>query len=209
MSSTKKATATALRANSKIDKAINGWYATEVDGIGLEHERVHSLAKIVHTEYADIMWHTQNGNKIKNSPDRKLKALAYTLGFIYQQQEKLRAKAIQSGGTRMSGANFLARLKMHGFWLAEKGAKKVPTIKLLSKWVAGFRATSGQGTIKKETGKVSRKPRQPNPANKDVDSIVLATKLKKLLDADIYQALVDELDNFIIKAKENKVKAKK
>ena len=209
MSNTSKAVATVFSARTTQDKKVRGWYAVEKEGVTHEHVRMYNLACIMHEAYGELHWSTQNGNVIKNSPDRELKALAYSLAYIRQEQDKVRELAIKTGGIRMKPNNFIARLKMYGIWVDKKGTDgEVPTINKVTAFVTKERA-KGNGDIPKVSGAASRKPRQPNPAqhsvvSKEVEAINLASSLKKLLDANTpdHSALFEELENFIIKARE-------
>ena len=208
MSNTSKAVSKAFRANTKTDKEIRGWYAIERDEVTSENVRMYSLACTMHEAYGKLHWGTQNGNVIKNSPDPLMKALAYTLAYIRQEQEKVRDLAIKAGGLRMKPNDFIARLKMFSIYLDKKGIQsKAPSINQVTAFVTKERA-KGNGDIPKTSGAASRKPRQPNPAkhaevSKEVQAITLASNLKKLIDVNDHSALVEELENFIIKARES------
>jgi hypothetical protein len=208
MTTTSKAVAKVFSARTAQDKEVRGWYAVEKEGVNLENVRMHTMAVIMHKAYGSLHWATQNGNVIKNSPDPLMKALAYTLAYIRQEQDKIRKLAIKSGGTRMKPNDFIARLKMFGIYVDKKGTKgTAPTINQANAFVAKERA-KGNGDIPKTSGAASRTPRQPaakhSVVSKEVESITLASNLKKLLDATEHSALVEELENFIAKAKETK-----
>lgn len=208
MSNTSKAVAKAFSARTVQDKEIRGWYAIERDEVTSENVRMYSLACTMHRAYGDLHWGTQNGNVIKNSDDPLMKALAYTLAYIRQEQGKLRELAIKAGGLRMKPNDFIARMKMFSIYLDKKGIQsKAPSINQVTAFVTKERA-KGNGDIPKTTGAASRKPRQPNPAkhaevSKEVQAITLASNLKKLIDVNDHSALVEELENFIIKARES------
>ena len=207
MSNTRKAVAKSFSARTVQDKEIRGWYAVERDTVTSENVRMYSLACTMYTAYGDLHWGTQNGNVIKNSDDPLMKSLAYSLAYIRQEQEKVRELAIKAGGLRMKANDFIARLKMFSIYLDKKGIQdKAPSINQVTAFVTKERA-KGNGDIPKTSGAASRKPRQPNPAkhaevSKEVEAITLASNLKKLIDADKHSALVEELENFIAKARE-------
>lgn len=209
MSNTSKAVAKAFRATSKTDKVVRGWFAVEREEVTTENVRMYSLACTMHTAYGDLHWGTQNGNVIKNSPDPLMKALAYSLAYIRQEQEKVRNLAIKAGGLRMKANDFIARLKMFSIYLDKKGIQaKAPSINKVTAFVKAERA-KGNGDLPKTSGAASRKPRQPNPAkhaevSKEVEAITLASNLKKLIDAKEFSSLAEELENFIEKAKETR-----